>query len=117
MIFDPQDSSPMLAVIDSGTTMVIIPYKIYDGLMMGIAQKLKPDPDIEFVCTREEGSQQLGSCYFNNIRCEDVVASGKLDPMRFIFGNVVYEIKIDAFLKDVSNQGLLTSPPKPAAKG
>ena len=56
MIFDPQDSSPMLAVIDSGTTLVIIPYKIYDGLMMGIAQKLKYDPEIEFVCTREEGS-------------------------------------------------------------
>ena len=56
MIFDPQESSPMLAVIDSGTTLVIIPYKIYDGLMMGIAQKLKTDPDIEFVCTREEGS-------------------------------------------------------------
>ncbi len=37
MIFDPQESSPMLAVIDSGTTLVIIPYKIYDGLMMGIA--------------------------------------------------------------------------------
>lgn len=37
--------------------------------------------------------------------------------MRFIFGNVVYEIKIDAFLKDVSNEGLMTSPPKPVAKG
>ena len=46
-----------------------------------------------------------------------MVASGKLDPMRFIFGNVVYEIKIDAFLKDVSNEGLFTSPPKPVGKG
>jgi hypothetical protein len=37
--------------------------------------------------------------------------------MRFIFGKVVYEIKINAFLKDVSNSGFLDAPPKPAPPG
>ena len=36
-IFDPEEDQPILAVIDSGTTLVLLPYKVYDGLMMGIA--------------------------------------------------------------------------------
>ena len=38
MIFDPNVDLPLLAVIDSGTTLCIIPYKVFDGLMMHIAQ-------------------------------------------------------------------------------
>ena len=56
-------------------------------------------------------------CYFNNTRCVDLTASRKLHPMRFIFGNVVYEIKVDAFLRDIKNGGVLQSPPKPSKKG
>jgi len=34
--------------------------------------------------------------------------------MKFIFGGIVYEIKIQAFLKDVSNDGeLMAAPPPP----
>ena len=40
IIYDPETDPPVLAVIDSGTTLCIIPYKIYDGLMMSIAEKL-----------------------------------------------------------------------------
>jgi hypothetical protein len=98
-IFDPEEESPLLAVIDSGTTLVMLPYKIYDGLMMGIAKKVKDDPKVAFVCTREKGTMDLGACYFNNTRCEDV--TGVLEPMRYIFGNVVYEMEISAFVKDV----------------
>lgn len=103
MIYDPETQPALLAVIDSGTTLCVIPYNIYDGLMMNIAKKLKHDPTVSFVCTREEETETLGPCYFNNTRCVDV--SSKLEPMRFIFGSTVFEIKIDAFLKDVSPSG------------
>lgn len=100
MIYNPETEPPLLAVIDSGTTLCVIPYNIYDGLMMGIAKKLKHDTSVDFVCTREEDSETLGPCYFNKTRCVDITS--KLEPMKFIFGNTVFEIKIDAFLKDVS---------------
>lgn len=115
IIYDPETEPPILAVIDSGTTLCIIPYKIYDGLMMSIADKLQHDKFISFVCTRKVDSNELGPCYFNNTRCEDI--TNKLEPMRFIFGKIVYEIKINAFLKDVINGGFLDTPPKPAAPG
>ena len=71
-VFDPEVDQPILAVIDSGTTLVLLPYKIYDGLMQGIAKKVKDDPTVDFVCTREKGTQKLSACYFNNTRCEDI---------------------------------------------
>jgi len=79
-------------VIDSGTTLVLLPYKVYEGLMMGIAKKVKKDPTVSFVCTRDGKTNDLGACYFNNTRCVDI--TDKLEPMRFIFGGIVYEIKI-----------------------
>lgn len=114
-IFDPEEEQPLLAVIDSGTTLVMLPYKVYDGLMMGIAKKVKDDPTVSFVCTRDKTTQDLGACYFNNTRCEDV--TGKLEPMRFIFGNVVYEMEIQAFVKDVVDKGVLDAPPPPLKPG
>ena len=53
-IFDPEEEQPLLAVIDSGTTLVMLPYKVYDGLMMGIAKKVKDDPTVSLVCTRDK---------------------------------------------------------------
>jgi len=114
-IFDPEQDQPLLAVIDSGTTLVMLPYKVYDGLMMGIAKKVKDDPTVSFVCTREKSTQDIGACYFNNTRCEDV--TGKLEPMRFIFGGVVYEMEIQAFVKDVVDKGTLDAPPPPLQPG
>jgi hypothetical protein len=115
MVYDPETKPPLLAVIDSGTTLCMIPYEIYDGLMMGIAKKLKHNKEVSFICTREEDSQTLGACYFNNTRCLDVTKF--LEPMRFIFGGTVFEIKIDAFLKDVNNAGQMDAPPPPPEPG
>ena len=113
---DPEHDQPTLAVIDSGTTLIMVPSKCYEGVMTGIADKVKDDPSVSFVCTREEDSKSLGACYFNNTRCLDV--THLMDPMKFIFGNVVYELKIDAFLKDVSANGkVVESPPGPLAAG
>lgn len=114
-VFDPEEDQPILAVIDSGTTLCLIPYKVYEGLMLGIADKVRDDESIAFVCTRDKGSKEMGACYFNNTRCEDVTP--KLEPMRFIFGGIVYEIKIDAFVKDVSDDGALKGPPPPLKPG
>ena len=113
-VWGPTIDEPMLAVIDSGTTLVQVPYVAYDGLMMGIAKKVKDDPTVSFVCTRDEKTKELGACYFNNTRCEDI--TDKLEPMRFIFGGIVFEIKIQAFLKDVSNDGAGADAPPPPPK-
>lgn len=56
-------------------------------------------------------------CYFNSTRCVDLTASGKLHPMRFIFGDVVYEVKVDAFLRDIKGGRVLSKPPKAPKKG
>lgn len=91
-VFNPETEEPILSIIDSGTTLVMIPYKSYEGLMMGIADKVRHDTTVSFVCTRDDKTKELGACYFNQTRCEDI--SDKLEPMRFIFGGIVYEIKI-----------------------
>ena len=91
-VFDPEIDQPILSVIDSGTTLVLLPYKIYDGFMSGLAKEVKDDVTIDLVCTREKKDQKLGACYFNNTRCADI--THKLKPMRFIFGGIVFEIKI-----------------------
>ena len=110
---NPQKDPPILAVIDSGTTLCLLPKKSYEGIMTGIAEKVRHDPTISFVCTREEKSRKLGSCYFNNTRCQDI--TDKLEPMKFILGGVVFEIKIQAFLKDVfddKKEKFATKPPE-----
>ena len=56
LIQDPRTDPPVLSVIDSGTTLVVLPYRVYDGLMMSIAKELKPDKNVSFVCTRDGSS-------------------------------------------------------------
>ena len=114
LIMDPSSDQPVLSVIDSGTTLVMVPYKVYDGIMMSIARDMKPDKSVSFVCTRTVGTQELGACYFNNTRCEDV--TGKLKPIKFIFGGVVYEISPNAFLKDLNGEGRIPASPPEAPK-
>jgi hypothetical protein len=102
-IMDPENTKPVLSVIDSGTTLVLLPKFCYEGIMDNISKKIKDDPKVAFVCTKEEKTNAMGACYFNNTRCEDV--SSVMDPMKFIFGHTVFEIKIEAFLKDVTADG------------
>lgn len=102
-IMDPESTQVVMSVIDSGTTLVLLPKSCYDGVMKAIAKKMKPDPKVSFVCSKEEKSQNLGACYFNNTRCEDI--SEKMEPLKFIFGHTVFEIQINAFLKDVTADG------------
>jgi hypothetical protein len=46
LIFNPELDPPILAVIDSGTTLVILPYSVYDGMMEDISRKMKDDPTV-----------------------------------------------------------------------
>ena len=102
-IMDPEKKEAVLSVIDSGTTLVLLPKFCYEGVMNSIAKKVQNDPKVSFVCSREEKNNNMGACYFNNTRCEDV--TDVMEPMKFIFGRTVFEIKIDAFLKDVTADG------------
>lgn len=113
--FNPEFEKPILAIIDSGTTLVMVPYKVYAGLMGSLAKKVKNDPTIAFHCSKEDKGN-LGACWFNNTRCVDI--TDKLEPMRFIFGGIVFEIKIQAFLKDLHEDGASQdAPPEKPAPG
>jgi hypothetical protein len=96
--FDPHKHDPVLAIIDSGTTLVLVPRKVYDGLIKSIIKKTENDPKVQFVCTKDDQGD-FDSCWFNNTRCVDI--HEKMEPMRFIFGGIVFEIKVQAFLKDL----------------
>jgi hypothetical protein len=115
IIQDPRKDPAVLSIIDSGTTLILVPYKVYDGLMMSVAREVKNDPTLSFICTRTEGTQELGVCYFNNTRCEDL--TGKLKPLSFIFSNVVYELRPELFLRDMQNSGIPDAPPEKPLPG
>lgn len=106
--FNPELDKPVLSIIDSGTTLVQIPLNSYNGLMKSITHKYKNDNETDFLCSKDSHGN-LDACWFNNTRCLDI--HDKLEPMRFIFGNTVFEIKVQAFLKDIHPDGYDESKP------
>ena len=68
-MMDPSSEKPILGVIDSGTTLVIVPTIAFDNLAHELASSFKDDIDIDMVCVRTNGTGHLDHCYFNNTRC------------------------------------------------
>ena len=69
VMMDPSSEKPILGVIDSGTTLVIVPTIAFDNLAHELASSFKDDLDIDMVCVRTNGTGHLDHCYFNNTRC------------------------------------------------
>ena len=101
VMMDPEEEEPILAVIDSGTTLMILPQMIFDNIINEIASKMKDDHEVNMICTRTPESNEIEVCYFNNTMCQQI--HHKLDPIKFVFDKSVFELKSPGFLKDDTN--------------
>jgi hypothetical protein len=101
MLLDPEEDRSVLAVIDSGTTLMVLPALIFDRLIQSIASKMKDDHEVNMICTRADGPD-IDVCYFNNTMCAQIAP--KLEPIKFVFDQSVFELKPAAFLKDDMNR-------------
>jgi len=88
-------------VIDSGTTLMIIPSMIFDKMMNIVADKFKDDHDITMICTRSPDTNRIEVCYFNNTDCKPLY--DKLKPIEFVFDKSVFHLSSEGYLKDDMN--------------
>lgn len=51
-LMEPDEDKPVLAVIDSGTTLMVLPALIFEKLVSSIAEKMKDDHAVNMICTR-----------------------------------------------------------------
>ena len=103
-LMNPEKEKAILAVIDSGTTLMVLPYTIFDSFVQEIASKVKNDHSVNMICTRTPGSDEneIDVCYFNNTKCSQIAP--KLEPIKFVFDKSVFELKPQAYLKDDQNE-------------
>ena len=101
VLMSPDDHEPVLAVIDSGTTLMILPSKIFDSLMNKIADRFKDDHDVTMICSRKADTNAIEVCYFNNTKCSTLYK--KVEPIEFLFDKTVFELQSPGFLKDDLN--------------
>lgn len=66
LIMDPSKyKDPILTVIDSGTTLVIIPQDLYETLIEVWAEQFRADKNVSLICTRVKDVGQARMCYFS----------------------------------------------------
>lgn len=63
---------------------------------------MKDDHDVNMICTRSTDGPEIDVCYFNNTLCSPIVP--KLEPIKFLFDQSVFELKSQAYLKDDFNR-------------
>jgi len=83
MLMDPEEDAAILSVIDSGTTLMILPYNVFDKLIQLIAKKMQDDHSVNMVCTRASEGNEIDVCYFNDTMCSSIYS--KLEPIKFVF--------------------------------
>lgn len=93
-LLDPEEDQPKLGVVDSGTTLVLMPTYIYMNVIHELALKFKDDLSVDFVCTRTKQTGLLDHCYFNNTNCDSVLKTHghKIGNMKFLLGDHVFEL-------------------------
>lgn len=94
-ILNPETGDkPFLGVIDSGTTLILVPTRIYMNLLHEMASKFKDDPTVDFVCARTKETGLLDHCYFNNTKCDDFIKNhgDKIGNLKFMLGDYVFEL-------------------------
>ena len=74
VLMDPETEPPLLGVIDSGTTLTILPTIIFENMVHVMADQFHHDPLVDMVCVRVRDTGQIESCYFNNTKCDALVA-------------------------------------------
>lgn len=105
-ILNPETGDkPFLGVIDSGTTLILVPTRIYMNLLHEMASKFKDDPTVDFVCARTKETGLLDHCYFNNTKCDDFVKNhgDKIGNLKFMLGDYVFELTPATQFRDGKN--------------
>ena len=99
---DPKKSEPMLAVIDSGSTVMLLPSRIFSLFVNELAHKFKDDHSVNMICTQATGeTTEIDVCFFQNTTCEPLLS--KVEPIKFFFDHSVFELQSQSFLKDDMN--------------
>ena len=80
---DPETQKPLLAVIDSGTTLIILPWTIFNNFVTTVAEQFRNDDRLDLVCERVNETDSIDHCYFNNTKCPELI-----DNHGHKFGNV-----------------------------
>ena len=87
---DPEEEEPILAVVDSGTTLMVLPQVIFSNMINDIASRMKDDHEVNMICTRSSDQRDIEVCYFNNTMCHQI--EHKLEPIKFVFDKSVFEL-------------------------
>ena len=74
VLMDPGTESPLLGVIDSGSTLLILPTVLFENMVHIMAEKFHHDPLVDLVCVRARDTLRIESCYFNNTKCGEFLA-------------------------------------------
>ena len=99
---DPEEATPLLAVIDSGTTVMLLPSKVFEGFINQLAAKFKDDHSVNMICTKSSDAPgEIELCFFNSTTCKQMYS--KLEPIKFVFDKAVFELSSEAYLKDDLN--------------
>lgn len=74
VLHEPETENPILGVIDSGTTLAIIPTMVMENLATALAERFRNEEEIDLVCVRDKNiaSGFIENCYFNNTSCGDL---------------------------------------------
>ena len=62
---------------------------------------MKNDHEVNMICTRADVTNDLDVCYFNNTMCDKMYS--KIEPIKFVFDQSVFEMTSQGFLKDDIN--------------
>ena len=105
---DPETDVPILGVIDSGTTLAIVPTMVFENMVTAMAEKFVNETSVEFVCVRDKNRQSgfVNNCYFNNTDCDTLFKDhGNLfDDFKFQMGdNSVFAIKAPVAFRNSNN--------------
>lgn len=99
----------ILGVIDSGTTLVLLPEIIFVNFITQLAETVKDDPEIDLVCNRKNDSsgvlKRIDHCYFNNTDCSSLIDDhgSKLGSLKFHMGDYIFEQSFATALRDGNN--------------
>ena len=109
VIMDNKNMKSILGVIDSGTTLVILPEIVFINFITELAETVRDDSQIDLVCTRKNDSsgilKRLDHCYFNNTDCSTLIDDhgSKLGSIKFHMGDYIFEQNFATALRDGNN--------------
>jgi hypothetical protein len=77
VLMNYENMRSILGVIDSGTTLVLLPEIIFINFITQLAENVKDDKLIDLVCVRKNDSsgilKRIDHCYFNNTNCTSLI--------------------------------------------